>query len=430
MDPSYPPHQMSYSNQQQMWANFYGSTEGTSRDSRFPDSEFVPPHMRQERGWWAGSHWHDGGHFPGHHAPWAPQAPPPRGERPGPGRPRSTAKRERGSRRGSSGLSGVQQFPSSVGDGGLLGGDTKRGPGRPKSILDPNAPKLPGETTKNGKQKRYTCEICQKKFSTGWYVRVHRRSHNGERPYVCTHCGKGFMLPNVLQVHLRKCEKNLNRPGQDQQTQKAPSQVPPSPTSNNLQPPSGFQDMTSAQQFKSQPFSGLEDFNQRFLGDLETHPGHRMGFNPPGFPPPLDNQHLSQDHHGQQHHQDHHGQPHHQDYHDQQQQPHNFQPSPPGPLPILSPINQGPGQAGDERGGGGDGGMGGGGCNGVTSEDSFKNNHSDKLDTNNTKEPPSSVSPPPPDYGATIQHFRPASVSPRKELTNLPDSWQTLPILQ
>ena len=140
MDPSYPPHQMSYSNQQQMWANFYGSTEGTSRDSRFPDSEFVPPHMRQERGWWAGSHWHDGGHFPGHHAPWAPQAPPPRGERPGPGRPRSTAKRERGSRRGSSGLSGVQQFPSSVGDGGLLGGDTKRGPGRQNLYLIPMRP--------------------------------------------------------------------------------------------------------------------------------------------------------------------------------------------------------------------------------------------------------------------------------------------------
>ena len=56
-------------------------------------------------------------------------------------------------------------------------------------------------------KKRYVCEICQKRFSTAWYVRVHRKSHNGERPYICHNCGKGFMLPNVLQVHLRKCEK-------------------------------------------------------------------------------------------------------------------------------------------------------------------------------------------------------------------------------
>lgn len=60
----------------------------------------------------------------------------------------------------------------------------------------------------NANKKRYHCEICGKKFSTAWYVRVHRKSHSGERPYICHNCGKGFMLPNVLQVHLRKCEKN------------------------------------------------------------------------------------------------------------------------------------------------------------------------------------------------------------------------------
>ena len=62
--------------------------------------------------------------------------------------------------------------------------------------------------SKNANKKRYHCEICGKKFSTAWYVRVHRKSHSGERPYICHNCGKGFMLPNVLQVHLRKCEKN------------------------------------------------------------------------------------------------------------------------------------------------------------------------------------------------------------------------------
>jgi len=421
MDPRYPPHQMSYPNQQQMWANFYGSAEGISRDSRFPDPEFVPPHMRMERGWWPDPQMpYDMGHFPGAPVPgpWATQGPRPRGEKPGPGRPRSTNKRERGSRRGSTGLSGLQQFPSPNGDGLLpemLLGDNKRGPGRPKAMLDPNAPKLPGETTKNGKQKRYTCEVCQKKFSTGWYVRVHRRSHNGERPYVCTHCGKGFMLPNVLQVHLRKCEKNNARNGQDSQGQKLggpPGQLPSSPNGEHMQSPSGFPEMGNVQQPKSQPFSGLEDFNQRFLGDLESGPDPRLAFNP-GLPPRSDNSQFPQDHPGQP--------------------VHNFQQSPVRPLPRLSPIYQSKSQPSDERGPDG------------VNEDPFRHkhmlinepginsrmfNHGSEHDTNDTKEFPSSVSPPLPDYGATIQQFSSPSVSPRKDITKLADSWQTLPILQ
>merc|ERR1719270_1907825 len=114
--------------------------------------------------------------------------------------------------------------------GGMMG-DHKRGPGRPKALLDPNSPKVPGDTTKNGNKKRYTCEICQKRFSTAWYVRVHRKSHSGERPYICHNCGKGFMLPNVLQVHLRKCEKNnpnsnVSKKG-PQSTPQPPIGVPP-----------------------------------------------------------------------------------------------------------------------------------------------------------------------------------------------------------
>eukprot|EP00095_Tigriopus_kingsejongensis_P001871 maker-scaffold70_size417918-snap-gene-0.10 protein:Tk01871 transcript:maker-scaffold70_size417918-snap-gene-0.10-mRNA-1 annotation:"protein odd-skipped-related 1" len=101
----------------------------------------------------------------------------------------------------------------------------KRGPGRPRGGLSPSAaavlmdpsnpgavndgpPKPKASKSTNVNKKRYTCEVCQKRFSTAWYVRVHRKSHNGERPYICHNCGKGFMLPNVLQVHLRKCEKN------------------------------------------------------------------------------------------------------------------------------------------------------------------------------------------------------------------------------
>ena len=132
--------------------------------------------------------------------------------------------------------------PSSSGSGGGGGGGRKRATGRPpRSALSPNSAAaammesnpaamsavgsatssgipgvglLPegkigkGGGSANASKKRYVCEVCQKRFSTAWYVRVHRKSHNGERPYICHNCGKGFMLPNVLQVHLRKCEKN------------------------------------------------------------------------------------------------------------------------------------------------------------------------------------------------------------------------------
>ena len=133
--------------------------------------------------------------------------------------------------------------PSSSGSGGgSSGGGRKRTTGRPaRSAMSPNSAAaamvdsnpaamsavgvvalssgIPGVGllpegkigkggSANASKKRYVCEVCQKRFSTAWYVRVHRKSHNGERPYICHNCGKGFMLPNVLQVHLRKCEKN------------------------------------------------------------------------------------------------------------------------------------------------------------------------------------------------------------------------------
>merc|ERR1712016_312168 len=130
----------------------------------------------------------------------------------------------------------------------------RRGPGRPKALLDPNAPKVPGETTKNGNKKRYTCEVCQKRFSTAWYVRVHRRSHNGERPYVCNNCGKGFMLPNVLQVHLRKCEKNNPpAPGSAPVGPAPPGPLPGPPGHRHLDPAAQLAAQVPPSPISSQP---------------------------------------------------------------------------------------------------------------------------------------------------------------------------------
>ena len=197
--------------------------------------------------------------------------------------------------------------PSSSGSGGGGGGGgRKRSAGRqPRSALSPNsaaaalmdsnpsaisgmgvtgASGIPGvgllpegkigkgSGSANASKKRYVCEVCQKRFSTAWYVRVHRKSHNGERPYICHNCGKGFMLPNVLQVHLRKCEKNgpsqggaapgtqgtradvatgdkLDHPSTSEQQQyhQQASPLPQQQQSSNLcMPPHGFPDQTSS----------------------------------------------------------------------------------------------------------------------------------------------------------------------------------------
>ena len=330
MEQGYPGsgHQMgSYPNQQQMWANFYGSgggppgSQGGDPGPRYPP---LPPHMGGP-GMEPGAWWQPGGHpgpdlgpyrmggpgpgMPPAPGPWALRGPRPRGERRGPGRPRLTNKGgPRGeSRPGSAGGLAGSQFPAPYPDtGGLppdMMADHKRGPGRPKAMLDPNSPKVPGETTKNGNKKRYSCEVCQKRFSTAWYVRVHRRSHNGERPYVCNNCGKGFMLPNVLQVHLRKCEKN-NPPAAAQQAAsqaalEAPNQSPNSTNSGGGQgalEPAGFRPGYTegpggpgpGPQHPGYPGPGgpMGGYNQRFGGmagplGSPPFPGHDMA-PPPG----------------------------------------------------------------------------------------------------------------------------------------------------
>ena len=187
--------------------------------------------------------------------PWALRGPRPRGERRGPGRPRlnTTSTKSSGSlmersisapsmgggraRMMSPGLSpfssGLGSTPGSIpspdmdgmpmspsGLGGSPDDDIMQKRPHPPSNLDmmsgspggmgpgdmPPVGKI-GKASGNINKKRFTCEICQKRFSTAWYVRVHRKSHNGERPYTCETCGKGFMLPNVLLTHKKKCER-------------------------------------------------------------------------------------------------------------------------------------------------------------------------------------------------------------------------------
>lgn len=50
--------------------------------------------------------------------------------------------------------------------------------------------------------RKYECEVCQKKFMGKNDLRKHFRTHTNERPYVCSECGQGFKQSISLKNHI------------------------------------------------------------------------------------------------------------------------------------------------------------------------------------------------------------------------------------
>ncbi|KAH8370326.1 hypothetical protein KR093_003077, partial [Drosophila rubida] len=70
--------------------------------------------------------------------------------------------------------------------------NTKRVESHPTKVLD---------TIKNG---GCVCPYCNKVVSTKGNLKMHIRTHTGERPYKCTECPKSFVQASTLIVH-RRC---------------------------------------------------------------------------------------------------------------------------------------------------------------------------------------------------------------------------------
>ncbi|THU91378.1 hypothetical protein K435DRAFT_234557 [Dendrothele bispora CBS 962.96] len=62
----------------------------------------------------------------------------------------------------------------------------------------------------------HKCPVCQATFTRPQHVARHMRSHTGDRPYKCQHCGDQFARSDLLSRHVNKChagEKPLNNAG-------------------------------------------------------------------------------------------------------------------------------------------------------------------------------------------------------------------------
>ncbi|KAI0321194.1 hypothetical protein OF83DRAFT_369854 [Amylostereum chailletii] len=51
----------------------------------------------------------------------------------------------------------------------------------------------------------HKCPVCQATFTRPQHVARHMRSHTGDRPYKCQHCGDQFARSDLLSRHVNKC---------------------------------------------------------------------------------------------------------------------------------------------------------------------------------------------------------------------------------
>ena len=58
-------------------------------------------------------------------------------------------------------------------------------------------------------EKKFSCTVCQKKFTRAQYLSEHMNIHEGKTPYHCTDCDASFSLATKLYSHKRKHRREM-----------------------------------------------------------------------------------------------------------------------------------------------------------------------------------------------------------------------------
>jgi KRAB domain-containing zinc finger protein len=69
--------------------------------------------------------------------------------------------------------------------------------------LFPNSGRLSSHLRMRHSNKKYDCTICGKSVTSRSSLRDHIRSHTGDRPHICQVCGKAFAVAKYLRLHMR-----------------------------------------------------------------------------------------------------------------------------------------------------------------------------------------------------------------------------------